>query len=89
MEQPTLAWNDDALAAQASRVGRLQERLLDRTQSLDFEVQQQVTLETLSSGVVRSNAIEGETLWSARVHSPVAWRLGIHPGDVALRRRHR
>ena len=55
---------------------------MDRTQSLDFEVQQQVTLETLSSGVVKSSAIEGETLWSARVHSSLAWRLGIHPDDA-------
>ena len=35
---------------------------MDRTQSLDFEVQQQVSLETLTPGVVKSSAIEGEAL---------------------------
>ena len=59
---PTLAWAERALATRLGRVRHLQDRLLDRTQSLDFEVQQQVSLETLTPGVVKSSAIEGEAL---------------------------
>ena len=58
---PTLAWEEGALATRLGRVRHLQDRLLDRTQSLDFEVERQVTLETLTSGVVKSSAIEGES----------------------------
>ena len=50
---------------------------MDRTQSLDFEVQQQVTLETLSSDVVKSSAIEGEVLDQVRVRASTARHLGI------------
>ena len=74
---PALAWNDGALASQASRVRHLQDRLLDRTQFLDFEVEQQVTLETLSSGVVKSSAIEGGVLDQVWVRASTAWHLGI------------
>ena len=73
---PTLAWEERALATRLGRVRHFQDRLLDRTQSLDFEVQQQVTLETLTSGVVKSSAIEGETLDPARVRSSIVWCLG-------------
>ena len=73
---PTLAWEEGALATRLGRVRHLQDRLLDRTQSPDFEVERQVTLETLTSGVVKSSAIEGEALDPGRVRSSIVWCLG-------------
>ena len=85
---PTLAWEEGALATRLGRVRRLQDRLLDRTQSLDFEVQQQFTLEILSSGVVRSSAIEGEFLNPRVVRSSVARQVGVSEGGVPSGDRH-
>lgn len=74
---PTLTWDDRALAVQLDRVRRRQGNLLDRMQLLGFDLSQEATLETLTSDVVKTSAIEGETLDPARVRASIAWRLGI------------
>ena len=51
-------------------------------QSLEFDLRQQATLETLTYDVVKTSAIKGEILDPARVRSSVAWQLGI--GGVAV-----
>ena len=64
-----LAWDERALVALLGRVRHLQERLLDRTQSLDFEVQQQVTLlleDSAYAGAVPSPQRTTTITWTDR-----------------------
>ena len=79
---PILTWDDRALAPQLGRVIQLQENLSGRMQPVEFDLRQQATLETLSSDVVKTSAIEGETLDPARVRSSIAWQFGI--GGIAV-----
>ena len=79
---PTLTWDDCVLAAQLDRVRRLQGHLLDRLQPMELDLREQATLETLTSDVVKTSAIEGETLDPARVRASIAWHLGI--GDAGV-----
>ena len=74
---PNLTWDDHALSAQLGRVRHLQGNLLHRMQPLEFDIRQQVTLETLTSDVVKTSAIEGEILDPARVRASIAWQFGI------------
>ena len=74
---PALTWDDRALAAQLGRVRHLQENLLDRMQTLGSGLRQQAILDALTSNVVKTSAIEGETLDPARVRDSIAWHLGI------------
>ena len=59
---PALTRDGRALAAQLSRVSHLKENLLGRVHPLEFHLRQQATLETLTSEVVKTSAIEGEFL---------------------------
>ena len=79
---PTLTWDDRAIATQLGRVSHLRGNLLGRIQPLEFDLQQQATLETLTCDVVKTSAIEGEILDPARVRSSIAWHLGT--GGVAV-----
>ena len=79
---PALTWDDRALAAQLGRVERLQGNLLGRMQPLSIDRRQQATIETLTSDVVKTSAIEGEVLDPARVRASIAWHLGI--GDEGV-----
>ena len=74
---PSLTWDERALAPQLGRVRHLQENLLDRMQPVEFDLRQQATLETVTSDVVKTSAIEGEILDPARVRSSIAWQFGI------------
>lgn len=74
---PNLTWDDRALAAQLDRVRRLQGHLLDRMQPMELDLREQAILDALTSDVVKTSAIEGETLDPARVRASIAWHLGI------------
>ena len=74
---PALTWDGRALAAQLGRVSHLRENLLGRMHPLEFHLRQQATLETLTSDVVKTSAIEGEILDPPRVRASIAWHLGI------------
>ncbi len=76
-EWPALTWDDRALAAQLDRVRRLQGDLLGRMQTLGSDLREQAILDALTSDVVKTSAIEGETLDPARVRASIAWHLGI------------
>ena len=79
---PALTWDNRALAAQLGRVERLQGNLLGRMQPLSIDRRQQATIETLTSDVVKTSAIEGEVLDPPRVRASIAWHLGI--GDEGV-----
>ena len=79
---PALTWDDRALAAKLDRVRRLQGNLQGRMQTLGSDLREQAILDALTSDVVKTSAIEGETLDPARVRASIAWHLGI--GDEGV-----
>lgn len=77
---PEFAWNSDALAGPLAEARHKQGRLLGRMEALGFELRAEAGLSVLTSEVVTSSAIEGETLDPREVRSSIARRLGL---DVA------
>lgn len=54
-----------------------QGRLLGRMEALGFQLRREASLNTLTAEIVKSSAIEGETLDREEVRSSIARRLGI------------
>jgi Fic family protein len=77
---PHLIWDGDALTAPLAGVRHKQGKLLGKMESLGFDLRAEATLTVLTSDVVKSSAIEGETLNPDEVRSSIARRLGL---DVA------
>jgi Fic family protein len=77
---PRLVWDGDALAAPLAEVRHKQGRLLGKMEALGFVLRTEASLTVLTSDVVKSSAIEGETLDPDEVRSSIARRLGL---DVA------
>jgi Fic family protein len=77
---PTFTWNHEALADDLAAVRHKQGRLLGKMEAFGFDVRAEASLTVLTLDVVRSSAIEGETLDPDEVRSSIARRLGL---DVA------
>lgn len=77
---PTFSWNARALAQTLAAVRHRQGRLLGRMEGFGFELRTEASLTTLTSDVVKSSAIEGQTLNPDEVRSSIARRLGINVG---------
>ncbi len=77
---PDFTWNAEALAGKLADVRHRQGRLLGRMEGLGFDLRREASLDTLTSDVVKSSAIEGETLNPEEVRSSIARRLGL---DIA------
>ena len=77
---PNLTWNDAALSASLGAVRHRQGRLFGRMRSLGFQLRNEARVETLTTEVVSSAAIEGELLDSEEVRSSVARHLGLETG---------
>lgn len=76
----SFTWDAEALASKLADIRHRQGRLLGRMEGLGFELKREASLGTLTNDVVKSSAIEGETLNPEEVRSSIARRLGI---DVA------
>ncbi len=74
---PNLTWDGDALAAPLASVRHKQGRLLGKMESLGFELRTQADLTVLTADVVKTSAIEGESLNPDEVRSSIARRLGL------------
>lgn len=74
---PNFTWDADALASKLTDVCYNQGRLLGRMESLGFELRREASLNALTNDVVKSSAIEGESLDLEEVRSFIARRLGI------------
>lgn len=84
---PVFSWDAEALTSQLASVRNQQGRLIGQMESLGFELQQEAALDSLTSEVLKTSAIEGETLSRIEVRSSVARRLGIEvEGPVAVSR---
>ena len=74
---PKLIWDGDSLAAPLASVRHRQGRLLGKMEALGFDLRTEANLTVLTSDVVTSSAIEGETLNPDEVRSSIARRLGL------------
>jgi len=77
---PDFTWSAQDLAQALAAVRHRQGRLLGRMEGLGFELRTEASLTTLTADVVKSSAIEGETLNPDEVRSSIARRLGIDVG---------
>lgn len=87
-EWPRFTWDSAALAPKLADIHYRQGRLLGRMENLGFELRQEASLDTLTSDVVKSSAIEGEVLDRQEVRSSIARRLGIDIAGLAPASRH-
>lgn len=74
---PKLIWDSEPLAAPLAAVRHEQGRLLGKMEALGFALQNEASLLVLTADVVKSSAIEGETLDADEVRSSIARRLGL------------
>jgi Fic family protein len=74
---PELTWDQATLAGVLAEVRHRQGRLLGRMEALGFDFRAEALLTTLTADVVKSSAIEGETLNAEEVRSSIAHRLGL------------
>ena len=79
---PTFQWDIAKLAEQLAAIRHKQGLLLGRMNALGFSIRAEAGLETLTLDVVKSSAIEGESLNVAQVRSSLARRLGIDIGGL-------
>ncbi len=84
---PDFTWDSDLLAELLAAVRHRQGRLLGKMEGLGFDLRQEANLVMLTSDVVKSSAIEGETLDPEEVRSSIASRLGIEIGGLKKARR--
>lgn len=77
---PNFTWDAETLASKLADIRHRQGRLLGRMEGLGFELKREASLSTLTNDVVKSSAIEGESLNPEEVRSSIARRLGI---DIA------
>jgi Fic family protein len=79
---PKLCWDSGKLAHLLADVRHRQGRLLGKMQALGFRLREEAVLRTLTEEVVKSSAIEGETLDPEAVRSSIARRLGMDAGGL-------
>lgn len=77
---PNFTWDAQKLSSKLAELRYKQGHLLGRMEGLGFELKREASLNTLTSDVVKSSAIEGENLNPEEVRSSIARRLGI---DIA------
>ncbi len=77
---PDFTWVTKALVSKLADIRYRQGRLLGRMEVLGFDLRREAVLTTLTTDVIASSAIEGESLNPEEVRSSIARRLGI---DVA------
>jgi Fic family protein len=75
---PNFNWDAQRLASKLAEVRHRQGCLLGRMEGLGFDLKREASLNTLTIDVVKSSAIEGETLSPEEVRSSIARRLGIN-----------
>ena len=74
---PNFTWSLDEFINLLSEARNLQGRILGRMESLEFDLRNEATLETLTLDVLKSTEIEGEYLNPDQVRSSIARRLGM------------
>ncbi len=75
---PDFTWNADAFSNKLAGIRHRQGHLLGRMEGIGFELKREASLSTLTNDVVKSIAIEGESLNPEEVRSSIARHLGIN-----------
>jgi Fic family protein len=79
---PTFTWSTETLASALVEARHKQGRHLGRLESLGFDLRTEANLDVLTREVVKSSAIEGETLDEREVRSSIARGLGLDAGGL-------
>ncbi len=79
----SIHWDWEQVAPQLASVRHRQGLLLGRIESLAFEANRELTVDTVATSVVSSSRIEGEMLDACKVRSSVARQLGLDVDGVA------
>ncbi|MFT4542466.1 MAG: Fic family protein [Planctomycetota bacterium] len=74
---PEFTWDNDALTTPLASVRHQQGKHLGKMEALGFDLRAEANLEVLTTEVVKSWAIEGETLPREEVRSSIASRMGL------------
>lgn len=77
---PNFTWDSQTLTSKLADIRYRQGRLLGKMERLGFNLKREASLSTLTNDIVKSSAIEGETLNPQEVRSSIAGKLGI---DIA------
>lgn len=85
---PALTWDRAGLAGALASTRHRQGKLLGRMQGLGFDLRNEAMLRMLTSDVVKSSEIEGETLDRKQVCSSIARCLGLEIGGLVASDRH-
>jgi Fic family protein len=86
-EWPNFLWNTEALSAPVAAVRHRQGLLLGRLRTFGIDLRNEASLATLTSDVVQSSAIEGESLPPDEVRSSIARQLGLETAGLPQPRR--
>jgi len=79
---PNFTWDLNEISDLLARVRHKQGRLLGKMEALEFNLQNEAFLETLTTDILTSNEIEGIALDKEAVRSSIAHRLGIDLGGL-------
>lgn len=74
---PCFTWNKIEVSGKLAKIKLVQGKLLGKMQSIGFDLQDQASLLTLTEDVIKTSAIEGESLNKSQVRSSIATKLGI------------
>jgi Fic family protein len=85
---PAFRWDTKALAPAVAEARARQAHLLGRMAAVGFDLRTDADLETMTTDVLRTSAIEGEVLDPAQVRSSLAKRLGLDLHGAARVDRH-
>jgi len=79
---PHFVWDTEKVMQRLSEVKKEQGRLSGMMSILGFDVKKSTALDSMTTDVIMSSAIEGITLNRDDVRSSVAWQLGIDKAGV-------
>ena len=82
-EWPNLNWDDTRLTKTLAEVRYRQGKLLGQMSGLGFGLRAEANLKSLTTDVIKTSIIEGETLDADEVRSSIARRLGIDVGGTS------
>lgn len=85
---PKFYWSAERLGERLAEVRYRQGLLLGKMRSLGFDARTEVSVETLTTDIVRSSTIEGENLNYEQVRSSIAHSLGIETAALPPSDRH-
>ena len=74
---PKFYWDEQQISSLLSSVRHRQGKVLGKMEGLGFSLQTEATLHSLTTEVVKSSEIEGESLNADQVRSSIARKLGL------------